>query len=85
MVHHDRMRICEDCCIPMWVGRVRQKLLEGEDGDVQSPVDEETELALEPIVEEVANNQEHPDFTTGQNMSHITTVEPLPPERVGEF
>ena len=78
VVHHDRMRICEDRCVPLWVGRMRQKLLEGQNCDLEEPpLEEETELLLEPLVEEVDNSPEDRVPTVGQDKPDQVTEEPV--------
>jgi len=45
VVHHDRLRICEDRSIPFWVRRKRHKFLFPTEDGAELPLEEDMELA----------------------------------------
>ena len=53
VVHQDRMRLCEDRCVPLWISRIRQEILSGETLELEQ--DEEVGIWFESLWAENEN------------------------------
>ena len=73
VLHHDRLKVCEDRAIPMWIQRKRKQLLRVQSDEVEGQEDlpvppmEEEERPLDPDLDETVpygeeNNGLNPDL-----------------------
>ena len=65
--HHDKLRICEDRDIPLWIRRKRHKILTAEEQSVDGPI---SDLQLDGI--ETLFHRSQPDPPTDGTNEHLT-------------
>ena len=58
VVHHDRIKLCKDRVIPLWISRMRNKFLQGEEmTDEEELVLPEEVLNLDKLFHDLDNDQ----------------------------